>query len=321
MQETTAVVVKKSRAVIAHVPAIIVAAGTAAQFAWDEFFVGHLRNRHTRLAYGVAVRRFLDWVAPLEPDVRRVTPGLVGRYFDEQELAIPTKKLHLSAIRRFFDVLVQRHVVVLNPALSVRTERYSVTEGKTPAITPAQARELLDSIVMEQAADFRDRAVIATLAYTAAREGAIARLQMKDWTEETGHSVLCFHEKGGKQRIIPVRHDLQRYLVDYLETFSLDRSKAKGPLFRTIRDGFLTDRAMSGVDICRMLKKRLNTARLPEKLSPHSFRSCSATDLLTQGVPLEDVQYLLGHSDARVTRLYDRRQQTVTRNIVERISV
>jgi len=43
--------------------------------------------------------------------------------------------------------------------------------------------------------------------------------------------------------------------------------------------------------------------------------------MLTQGVPLEDVQYLAGHADPRTTRLYDRRQKQVTRNIVERISV
>jgi hypothetical protein len=35
------------------------------------------------------------------------------------------------------------------------------------------------------------------------------------------------------------------------------------------------------------------------------------TDLLTQGVPLEDVQYLAGHADPRTTRLYDRRQKQV----------
>jgi integrase/recombinase XerD len=45
------------------------------------------------------------------------------------------------------------------------------------------------------------------------------------------------------------------------------------------------------------------------------------TDLLTQGVPLEDVQYLAGHAEPRTTGLYDRRQKKVTRNIVERISI
>ena len=44
-------------------------------------------------------------------------------------------------------------------------------------------------------------------------------------------------------------------------------------------------------------------------------------DLLTQGVPLDDVQFLAGHSSPRTTKLYDRRQKKVTRNIVERISI
>jgi site-specific recombinase XerD len=47
----------------------------------------------------------------------------------------------------------------------------------------------------------------------------------------------------------------------------------------------------------------------------------TVTDLLGQGVPLEDVQHLAGHADPRTTRLYDRRQRRVTRNIVERISL
>jgi hypothetical protein len=48
----------------------------------------------------------------------------------------------------------------------------------------------------------------------------------------------------------------------------------------------------------------------------------AVTDLLTQGVPLEDVQYLAGHhSEPQATALYDRRQRLVTRYIVERISI
>jgi integrase/recombinase XerD len=78
---------------------------------------------------------------------------------------------------------------------------------------------------------------------------------------------------------------------------------------------------MSADDIARMLKRRLRRAGLPNRLSPHSFRVTTITDLLSQGVPLEDIQGLAGHADPRTTRLYDRRQRTVTRNIVERISV
>ena len=70
-----------------------------------------------------------------------------------------------------------------------------------------------------------------------------------------------------------------------------------------------------------MLKRRLKQAKLPDNLSCHSFRATTATDLLSQGISLEDVQYLLGHADPRTTRLYDRRKKEVTRNIVERISI
>jgi len=45
------------------------------------------------------------------------------------------------------------------------------------------------------------------------------------------------------------------------------------------------------------------------------------TNLLDQGVSLEDVPYLAGHADPRTTRPYDRRKRQVTRNIVERISI
>jgi len=53
----------------------------------------------------------------------------------------------------------------------------------------------------------------------------------------------------------------------------------------------------------------------------HSFRVSAITDLLTQGVPLEGVQYPAGHAEPRTTGLYDRRRKKVTQKIVERISI
>jgi site-specific recombinase XerD len=70
-----------------------------------------------------------------------------------------------------------------------------------------------------------------------------------------------------------------------------------------------------------VVKRRLKAAGLPTRLSPHSFRVTTITDLLEQGVSLDEVQHLAGHADPRTTRLYDRRQKRVTRNLVERISV
>jgi len=345
--ESGSLVVMEQRPLSAfrRMPECVVAAGQRATFAWEEFFLGKIRNPHTRAAYLHSVRRFLAWVTPCQPELARITPGLVGEYFDQLKgVSLPSKKLRLAAIRAFFDVLVQRHVMVLNPAHSVRTERYTVVEGRTPAITVAQAKTLLESIKLESLLDYRDRALIAVLIYTAARAGAVGQLALRDFAEDGTQFVLRFSEKGGKARSIPVRHDLQDYLQEYLRAAGLETGPKDSPLFRTgrivrsagdakeggegdtagakkKRTTALKGRAMNGVDICRMVKRRLKAAGLPAVISPHSFRGCVATDLLLQGVPLEDVQYLLGHADARTTRLYDRRQKHVTRNIVERISV
>lgn len=95
------------------------------------------------------------------------------------------------------------------------------------------------------------------------------------------------------------------------------------PLFRTARGrtGTLTGRAISGKDICYMVKRRFKAAGYGDKFTPHTFRATTATDLLEQDVDLKDVQTLLGHADPRTTRLYDHTGKKVTRNIVERISV
>lgn len=304
-------------------PFLIANAGHAAQFAWEEFFYGALRNSHTRRAYGHATKQFLAWCERRGLQLHQVSPRDVGQYFDSVALSPVTQKLHLSAIRRLFDFLVNRHAVVLNPAATVRTERHQVIEGKTPEIPIEQARRLLASIGTQHVVGLRDRAIVAMLIYTAARIGAVAKLQRQHFFDAGDQHCLRFVEKGGKSREIPVRHDLQAFLLEYLAAAQIPEADKQAPLFRSAirRTGQLTDRPMTAGDMGRMIKRRMREAGLPARLSPHSFRVTTITDLLSQGVPLEDVQFLAGHSDPRTTRLYDRRQRRVTRNIVERISI
>jgi hypothetical protein len=104
-------------------PAILKRAGKAALFATDEFFFGRIRNEHTRAAYVVAVRRFLVWAESYRLDLLRITPADVEHYMDELRNAstsVATRKQHLAALRHYFDGPVTRHVVILNPAPSVR---------------------------------------------------------------------------------------------------------------------------------------------------------------------------------------------------------
>ena len=97
------------------------AAGKSAEFAWEEFFQAEIANAHTRKNYMHAVRQFLAWVEGRNLELPRIASGDVGEYLQHLELATPTKKLHLAALRRFFDRLVNRHVCIINPAATVQS--------------------------------------------------------------------------------------------------------------------------------------------------------------------------------------------------------
>jgi len=310
-------------------PPVIEEAGSNARFAYEEFFTT-LDSPHTIDAYRRDLHRFLSHVHKLGLLLHQVTPKLVRAYIDnltpvrpaDPPLSAPTKKRVLAAIRRFFDFAVTRHAIPLNPALSVRGPKHRAVEGKTPQISVTQARTLLGSIDTANVIGLRDRAIIATLVYTGARVGAVAKLTLLNFYNDGDQWCFRFDEKGGKSREIPCRGDLQRLIREYVNAGKFADEKA-GPIFRSAvrRERKLTIRAMTANDMCRMVKRRLKKAGLSLRISPHSFRVTVATDLLSQNVPLEDVQYLLGHADARTTKLYDRRRRQVTRNIVERISV
>ncbi len=314
--ESTALSTRRVR-----LPAIVVRAKASARFAWDEFFDAEISNDNTRRAYKRAVIRFLACCDVDGLELHTITPGHVGRYMQSLPGEIASKKQHLAGIRKFFDLLVVRHAIVLNPALSVRGEKYQVIDGKTPEITKGQARRLISFIDSRTVVGRRDRAIIATLVYTAARVGAVSKLNMKHLKQNSKGWSIRFSEKGGKSREIPVRSDLEEELFSYLDMASLRDEKSDSPLFRTAfrRSGRLTPRRMSAIDMCRMVKRRLKKAKLPGHLSPHSFRVCTLTDLLESGSELADVQQFAGHADPRTTRLYDRRSRKVGRNLVERI--
>src|SRR3954452_12750454 len=104
----------------ASLPVLVERAGGAARFAWDEFFYAEHHNPHTQKAYMAAVKRFLAWAEGQGVELPSITPGMLGQYLVGLGGSPAKRNLNLSALRGFFDRLVQRHVVMLNPAASVR---------------------------------------------------------------------------------------------------------------------------------------------------------------------------------------------------------
>ncbi len=255
---------------------------------------------HTRRAYARIVDRFLLWCEQRGLELVKITPDLAGEFINTLEGSTPTKNQALAALRHFFDAMVNRHAVVLNPFASVRGIRHSVMEGRTAEISIEQARTLLRSIDTAHVVGLRDRAVIGVLAYTGARVGAIAKLRLVDYRDLGDQRALRFQEKGGKEREIPVRRDLEAWLRAYIEAAGIEADPKTTPLFRSAerKKRALTDQRFSDHLMRQMLERRLKNAGLPELFSPHSFRVAVVTDLLKQDVPLEDVQVLLGLSGA-----------------------
>ena len=308
-----------------------------------------LETRTQQRAYLFAVRKFLESCEAKGLALHEIRPGHVSAYIHGYPASDKTKKVHLSAIRRFFDKLVERHAVILNPASSVKGPKVVVKEGLTPDIGLKLEHQLLDAIDTSNLIGLRDFCIVGTMIGTAARRGAISKLDVRHLRDNGSGWEFLFNEKGGKERSIPVRSDLLPHLLRYLEESGIRDEQApprgeRWPLFRSavLRTKKLGTRVFHADDIGAMVNRRLFDAGLGERrtvyfprpdgkrkskteytsiYTPHSFRVTTLTDLSAQeGIAREDVQYFAGHADARTTALYDRSEKEVSRNLVERIS-
>jgi site-specific recombinase XerC len=178
------------------------------------------------------------------------------------EIAKPSVKQHLAAIRQLFDYLVTGGVLVSTPAGSVRGPKFVVTRGKTPVLSGAEMRQLLKSIDTGELIGLRDRALVGLMGYTFARVSAVVSLRVEDYFPQGRRSWLRLHEKGGKRHEVPCHHSLDEYLDACIAAAGMGDNK-KGPLFRTFKRGDkLTDNAMIRSDVLYMIKRRAKGAGL-----------------------------------------------------------
>jgi site-specific recombinase XerD len=307
------------------VPALIAAAGDQAARRFLEFFAATIRNAHTRRAYGRACAEFLAWCA--EAGVRKladVEPLHVATWIEMQtrELAAPSVKQRLAAVRHLFDWLVTGQVVPVNPAASVRGPAHIVRQGKTPVLEPVEARALLDSIDTTTHAGLRDRALIALMVYSFARIGAALAMKVADVFTQNRRLWVRLREKGGKAHAMPCHHSLEAYLTAYMEQTGI-MADDKGPLFRTIGRGTgqLTDTPLPQANAYAMVARRAAAAGIKTKIGNHSFRATGITAYLKNGGTLEKAAAMANHASTRTTQLYDRRRDELSLDEVERIRV
>ncbi len=305
-----------------------------------EFFTAQINNDHTRKAYLNSTRRFAEWCAARGiAQLADVEAFHVAAFVKELqgEFSAPTVKQHLSALRMLFDWLVTGHVLDVNPAHSVRGPKYVVKKGKTPVLTAEEARELLDSIPIirktkredgsktEEPAivGLRDRALIAVMVYTFARINAVLKMQLRDYFVQGRRGWVRLHEKGGKEHEVPCHHNLEQYLDEYIAAAGI-AGDPDGPLFRTAAGKTgktLTGNAMWQQDAYRMIQRRAATAGIKTRIGNHTFRATGITAYLKNKGTLETAQHIANHESPRTTKLYDRRQDEISLDEVEKISI
>ena len=291
-----------------------------------EFFTGQVNNDHTRKAYLNATRRFSQWceahgiaqLADVQPiHVAAFVKDLQGQF------SSPTVKQHLAALRMLFDWLVTGHVMETNPAHAVRGPKYVVKKGKTPVLNVEEARALLDSINTAALPGLRDRALIGLMVYTFARINAVLQMKVGDYFIQGRRGWVRLHEKGGKEHEVPCNHNLELYLDEYIAAAGI-ATDAESPLFRTTtggRAGILTSNAMWQQDGYRMIQRRARAVGIKTKIGNHTFRATGITAYMKNGGKLETAQQIANHESPRTTKLYDRRQDEISLDEVERIVI
>src|SRR5262249_51660449 len=130
---------------------------------------------------------------------------------------------------------------------------------------------------------------------------------------------LRLHEKGGKDHEVPAHHTVVGYLDAYIAAAGI-ASLTHSPLFRTQdRKRRLTGERLDRREALAMVKRRARNAGLGDRVCNHSFRATGITVYLQNGGTLEKAQQLAAHESPRTTKLYDRTQDEVSLDEVERI--
>lgn len=308
-----------------ELPRIIERAGDVAAWRFLEFFTVNIRNANTRAAYSRAIGSFLRWCEDCGiSELRHIQPVHVAGYIERMqgERSAPTVKQHLASLRMMFDWLVTGQVIPTNPAHAVRGPRHSVSKGATAVISSAEARELLDSMDISTVVGLRDRAIVAVMAFTFARVSAVVGLKVEDYYPQKKRWWLRLREKNGRVNEMPCHHKLEGYLDEYLSAAGL-KADRQGPLFRAAigRTGRLSIRPLSRTDVWYMVRRRASDAKIETAIGCHTFRATGITDYLTNGGRIEVAQRMAGHSNAKTTGLYDRRNDDISLSEVERIGI
>lgn len=251
--------------------------------AWDAL-INSLQSRHSREAYERYLHQLLTHLQASEQSLRDITPADVEAFLRTIDATAPIRKITWGAIRKLCELLTTTCVLDRNPIVVANPRYVRRPQPRPPALTAAQLRHLLDSIIPNTPNGTRDRAIIALIVSTRTTPGSIARLTFDDYGIRDGERVIVFR----KQRARPVAYrvvpEVQRLLDAYV---AVAAPRAGEPMFRSWSKNGIAIGPLTGMAINLMLRRRQRAARIRAKLTTESYRIAELPARWRAGPPLE----------------------------------
>ena len=248
--------------------------------------------------YETTIKTMVD---KLSKKVNSIETEDLRNYLSEYQAKNNCSKVTIDNVRRilssFFAWLEDEDYIMKSPVR--RIHKVKATQTVKETYTDEELEEMRDACV-----EMRDLAMVDFLASTGVRVGELVNLDRVDIDMQERSCVVL--GKGGKEREVYFDARTKIHLQNYLNS-RIDNNPA---LFVSLLRPY--DRLkISGVEIrLRELGKRINI----KKIHPHKFRRTMATKAIDKGMPIEQVQVLLGHRKIDTTLQYAMVNQNNVRN-------
>ena len=236
-----------------------------------------------------------------ESSVRKITTEEIREYLSCYQKRNNCSNVTIDNVRRnissFFSWLEEEDYILKSPMKRIHKIKTKTVVKNT--ISDEGIERLRDSCKEK-----RDLAIIDLLYSTGIRVGELVNLNIEDIDLEGRECVV--YGKGDKERRVYFDAKAKVHLKEYIDK----RSDDNNALFVTL-DAPFTRLKISGVEIrLRKLGRELNL----ERIHPHKFRRTMATRAIDKGMPIEQVQKLLGHSQIDTTMQYAMVNQNNVKN-------
>ena len=227
----------------------------------------------------------------MNQSVRRITTEEIRTYLSDYQKINRCSNVTIDNIRRnissFFSWLEEEDYILKSPMK--RIHKIKTKTVVKSVITDEGIKKLRDNC-----AEIRDLAIIDLLYSTGIRVGELVNLNIEDIDLEGRECIV--YGKGDKERRVYFDAKAKVHLKEYIEKRK-DNSEA---LFVTL-DAPHNRLKISGVEIrLRQLGRQLKL----DRIHPHKFRRTMATRAIDKGMPIEQVQKILGHSQIDTTMQY-----------------